>query len=238
MVFFLISETYIKLIFGEDARYNMLDSGGKEVILFNKLLNLSGGFMRLTAKLVLLFLVLGTLIISGCGTYLSREARQQFEEREESFSVTVYPVSIVVGSERQQDTELASEITDFINDNDLADAVMGEGDIEIPVKWEMDQSKMARRSALSYAEQMKSANIMTDYALLVEILCNSSETNVGGVHYFLCDKEGNLADRGLNNSHWENFKKVKPHDRKGGAEVAKLMLTDAWDKRGNKTQNK
>lgn len=194
--------------------------------------------MRLTAKKVLLFLVLGALLISGCWSYLSSEARQKFESREESFSVTVFPVSIVVGSERQQDAELASEIADFINANQLADAVMGEGDIEIPVKWGRNQAKMAQQSALSYAEQIKSANIMTDYALLVEILCNSSETKVGGIHYYLCDKEGNLADGGLCNSHWENFQKVKPHDRKGGTEVVKLMLTDAWDKSGNKTQNK
>jgi len=168
------------------------------------------------------------LILSGCWSYLSKEAREKFETRDGVFSVTVYPVSVVIGQERVHDEQLAAEVIAFLAKKKLADPVMGTGFIDIPVKWGRNQAKMAQRSAINFSDQMKGEEIQTDYALLVEILCNSSENNVGGVHYYLCDKEGNLADGGLTNSHWDEFKEVEPHDRNGGLAVAKLMLRNGW----------
>ena len=184
--------------------------------------------MNRFGKVVLIVLCFMMLILSGCSSYISKEAREKFEIRDGSFSVTVYPVSVVIGQERVHDEQLAAEVIDFLAKEKLADPVMGIGFIDIPVKWEIDQAKMAQRSAIKFSDQMKEEEIQTDYALLVEILCNSSENNVGGVHYYLCDKEGNLADGGLTNSHWDEFHKVEPHDRNGGLAVAKLMLRNGW----------
>jgi len=184
--------------------------------------------MNRFGKVVLIVLCFTMLILSGCWSYVSKEAREKFETRDGAFSVTVYPVSVVIGQERVHDEQLAAEVIAFLAKKKLADPVMGTGFIDIPVKWGRNQAKMAQRSAINFSDQMKGEEIQTDYALLVEILCNSSENNVGGVHYYLCDKEGNLADGGLTNSHWDEFKEVEPHDRNGGLAVAKLMLRNGW----------
>jgi hypothetical protein len=179
-------------------------------------------------KLVLLSMCFTMLFLFGCWSYVSKAAKQKFDTRDGAFSVTVYPVSIVVGSERLDDEYLAADVIDFLIKEELAVPVMASGVIDIPVKWGYNQAKMAQQSALNFSDQMKEEEIKTDYALMVEILCNSSETNVGGVHYYLCDKDGNLANGGLTNSHWDEFHEVEPQDRKGGLEVAKLMLRKGW----------
>ncbi|MCF7918494.1 MAG: hypothetical protein K9N06_01090 [Candidatus Cloacimonetes bacterium] len=189
--------------------------------------------MNILRKAVFLSLCFALLFLSGCWSYLSKEAQQKFDSREEAFSVTVYPVSVVLGPERVSDDELAAELIDFLKKEDLAAPVLGTGVIDIPVKWGRNQAKMAQQSAINFSEQMKEENIQTDYALMVEILCSSAENKVGGVHYFLCDKDGNLANGGLTNSHWAEFQEVEPHDRQGGLAVAKLMLRNNWHKSEN-----
>lgn len=169
-----------------------------------------------------------SITLIGCWTYISKDAQQKFKALEGPFSVTVYPVNIVKGPTLEHDEDLARKVMTFLRQENLADPVLGASVIEIPVKWGHNQAKMAQRSAKTFASKVKEAGIQTDYALLVEILCNPNETNVGGVHYYLSDRSGNLADGGLQNSHWEEFKEVQPNDRQGGCEVAIRMLRKAW----------
>ena len=194
--------------------------------------------MNSFGKVVLIVLCFMMLILSGCWSYVSKEAREKFETRDGAFSVTIYPVSVVLGSERVHDEQLSADLINYLRQEQLADPVMGSRVIDMPVKWGHDQSKMAKTSAINFSNQMKEEEIQTDYALLVEILCNASENNVGGVHYYLCDKEGNLADGGLRNSHWDEFHKVEPHDRNGGLAVAKLMLLGEWQNSENESREK
>ncbi|MCF7912543.1 MAG: hypothetical protein K9M99_08450 [Candidatus Cloacimonetes bacterium] len=184
--------------------------------------------MNILKKSVILLLFFSLLFISGCWSYISKEAKEKFDTREGEFSVTVFPVSVVLGPERESDEELAVELIEFLSKESLAVPVMGTDAVNIPVKWGRNQAKMAQQSAIHFSEVMKGVEIQTDYALMVEILCNSGEDRVGGVHFFLCDKDGNLANGGLTNSHWEEFKEIEPHDRQGGLEVAKLMLRRIW----------
>jgi hypothetical protein len=164
----------------------------------------------------------------GCSSFISKEANLSFQAHEGPFTVTVYPVNIVRGTTVEYDEDLARDVMQFLRQEHLADPVLGTSAIEIPVKWGRDQSKMARQSAIAFASMVKEAGIQTEYALLVEVLCNTSETRVGGVHFFLSDQAGNLASSGLTNSHWEEFHEVQPHDRHGGYEVAIRMLRRIW----------
>lgn len=174
-----------------------------------------------------LWLLLSFTLI-GCNSYISKEAKLQFQAIEEPFSVTVYPFNIVKGSSIEHDEDLALRLMSVLSEENLADPVLGTAAIEIPVIWRHDQSRMAQESAIAFATEVKTTGIQTEYALLVEILCNPTETRVGGVHFYLSDRTGNLADGGLTNSHWEEFKEIQPHDRQGGYEVAVLMLRREW----------
>lgn len=172
------------------------------------------------------FLLSITLI--GCWSYISKEAQHRFQALEGPFSVTVYPVNVVKGTTVEHDEDLARKVMTFLRQENLADPVLGTAAVEIPMKWGRNQAKMAQQSAIAFASKVKETGIQTEYALLVEILCNTSETHVLGVHYYLSDRTGSLANGGLTNSHWEEFKEVQPHDRQGGYEVVIRMLRKDW----------
>lgn len=174
-----------------------------------------------------LWLLLSITLI-GCYSYISREARHRFQALEGPFSVTVYPVNVVKGTTIEHDEDLARKVMTFLRQENLAEPVLGSDDVEIPFQWSIGQPKMVQRSALAFASMVKETGIETDYALLVEILCNPTETWVGGVHFYLSDRSGNLANGGLTNSHWPEFQEVQPHDRQGGYEVAIRMLRREW----------
>jgi hypothetical protein len=169
-----------------------------------------------------------SICLTGCWSYVSKEAQQKFRALEGPFSVTVYPVNVVKGPTVEHDEELAVRLVAFLREENLADPVLGTAAVEIPFTWRRNQAKMAHQSAIAFADEVKTTGFQTEYALLVEILCNPTETKVGGVHFYLSDRTGNLASGGLTNSHWKEFKKVQPHDRHGGYEVATRMLRRIW----------
>jgi hypothetical protein len=169
-----------------------------------------------------------TFTLIGCYSYISKGVKLKFQSLEEPFSVTVYPVNIVKGPSIEHDEDLALRLMAFLREENLANPVLGAAAVEIPVTWRRSQPKMAQQSAIAFATEVKATGVQTEYALLVEILCNPTETKVGGVHFYLSDRSGNLANGGLTNSHWPEFQEVQPHDRQGGYEVAIRMLRREW----------
>jgi hypothetical protein len=176
-------------------------------------------------------MLLCSVVLAGCWSYLSPGAQQRFEVRPGAFSVTVFPLHVVRGSVLVHDSVLQDKLVAMLWEEKLADPVAGRQSIDIPVRWGANQAKMAQQSATSFAAKIRETGIHTDYALLAEILCNADETDVVGVHFYLSDREGQLASGGLTNSHWEEFKQIQPKDRQGGYEVLARMLSKQW-KRG------
>jgi len=174
------------------------------------------------------WLLLAPFVFSGCGSYTSKEASKRFRDRAGKITVTVYPVRVVRGQSAESDSELARTVAAFLAREDMADAVLATTPVEIPVKWHHNQALMAKESALAFSAQARDARPQTEYALMGEILCNGNETHVFGVHYYLAERNGPLADGGLTNSHWDEFKDVKPTDRHGGCEVLMRMLRSGW----------
>jgi len=181
-----------------------------------------------TSKCWACLCLLFPIAFCGCWSYISKEAAQRFESRQGAISVTVYPVNVVRGDTVEHDADLAGKLMTFLRQENLAEPVLATESANISFKWGHNQAKMAQQSAIAFASTVKEAGIQTEYALLVEILCNKSETWVGGVHFYLCDRDGLLANGGLTNSHWEEFEEIKPHDRQGGYEVAIRMLRNQW----------
>ena len=72
------------------------------------------------------------------------------------------------------------------------------------------------------------SGITTDYAMLVEILCNSEETRVRAVHYYVVQSDGQIAHTHISNSHFDDFNEVDPRDRSGGYAVLLRMLESEW----------
>jgi hypothetical protein len=167
--------------------------------------------------------------LAGCWAYVSPEASKRFAARQGRISLTVYPVHIACGGKPTTgDFSLGRELVEWLNAQNFADAKLGRPGVPIPVDWGANQAKMAERSAKAFGAWVKQANITTDYALLAEILCDREETKVMGVHFYLAEKSGLIAAGGLTNSHWDEFKRIKPVDRQGGFSVLKEMIQKRW----------
>lgn len=168
--------------------------------------------------------MLSVVLFWSCAGVMDKQSRQVFLNRGEPFSVTVYPVHVVVSETTTSDTSLQMEVVAHLNEKGYALAVASDEDVTIPFEWGMNQAKMFRRSAESFAQNQKGKELSTDYALLIEMLSIQVESNMGGVHYYIVDTKGNVVDGSLCNSHWEEFTSVTPTNRHEGLKVAFNLL--------------
>lgn len=174
------------------------------------------------------WLLVTTTLLAGCWTYVNKEAMQAFQNRCKEISVTVYPVNVVKGNSLEHDGELASKLVHFLQNEQLANAVRGNNIHTYAFKWGSNQAAMAKRSAEAFAAQVGKDKIDTDYALLVEVLCDKYETRVMGVEYYLVDRDGKPVDGMLSNSDWPDFRAVNPKNRNDGVTIAENMLRKNW----------
>lgn len=168
------------------------------------------------------------LLLSGCYTYISPEASKEFHAREGPFSVSVYPVNVIrPPGTIQPDIRLAEKVVTFLETEELAYPVLVEEPVLYDFVFSPNQTKIVANSAKAFAAQIREADIGTDYALLVEIMIMPNGVP-GGVHYYLSDPKGVLADGSFTNEHWDEFKAVQPKTSDDGCEVAIRMLRRTW----------
>ena len=165
-------------------------------------------------------LILSVVLLWSCAGVMDREARQTFLDRSAPFTVTVYPVHVVVGDTTHADRNLQTQLINHINEQGYARALASEYDASITMTWGANQAKMYRQNAVQFAEQVKAAKLSTSYALLVETLSSGVESNLGGVHYYIVDTQGNVVDGTLSNSHWKEFNSISPRNRQEALQVA------------------
>jgi hypothetical protein len=175
-----------------------------------------------------LCLLVAASLISGCYEYISPEASKAFTARTEPFSVTVYPVNVIrPPGTLHPDIELAEKVVAFLETEGLAQPVLATEPVLYDFVFSPNQAKIVANSAKGFAAQVSAAGIETDYALVVEIMMMPDGTP-GGVHYYLSDRKGELADGSFTNEHWDEFKAVQPKTPDDGCEVAIRMLRRTW----------
>ncbi len=170
----------------------------------------------------------------GCKSLESKDASAKFINEKESVSMLVYPVRVIQGGKIDNDPNLSQKLISQLSEFDKIKFVTTNDTLSIPFQWRHNQARMLRQSATGFSAGITKANIETEYALLVEILGNGEETWVGGVHYYICNKNGEIVKLGLNNSHWEAFQQVNPKNRQDGMLVAVKMLTEYFKSRETK----
>jgi hypothetical protein len=176
----------------------------------------------------LLLVAIAALILSGCWAYVNKDALRTFESRNSLITITVYPTNVVKGEAISHDTSLSDKVVWFLDEENLALPELGEANFSYAFELISNQAKMSKRSAEAFAGQVKSDNIQSDYALLVEILCNSAETRVTAISYYLVEKSGRIADGCLANSDWEAFRKANPTNRKEAMPVILDLIKSRW----------
>lgn len=168
------------------------------------------------------------LFLTGCWSVISKEAKEKFKSRQGPFSVTVYPIHVIKGQSVEHDQKLSKKLVDFLKEENLANPVLSDDPIDVPIQWGRNQARMLQKSAETFSQEVTKAGIETEYALLAEILCSKDENWVGGVHFYLADQNGLIASARLSNSHHREFKEVDPKDRNGGYEILIRLLQKVW----------
>ncbi len=183
-----------------------------------------------TLLMKVLILLVAALLLSGCYTYISREASKEFNARADPFSVSVYPVNVIrPPGTIEPNIRLAEKVVTFLETEELAKPVLVREPVLYDFVFSPNQTKIVANSAKAFAAQVRDAGIGTDYALLVEIMILPNGVP-GGVHYYLSDPKGELADGSFTNDHWDEFKTVQPKTPNDGYEVAIRMLRRIWGK--------
>jgi hypothetical protein len=187
-------------------------------------------FHRRKFKICLAVWGLLVLIIAGsCGSkYPETPTETKFVNRTGVFSVTVYPVNIVIGDSIACDSMLAVKIAEFLKKEGLAEPSLGPVLLAPLKKWEGNQMRLSEHASSAFAAHLRQASIQTEYALLVQILCRPSDAKVVGVQYFLRDRQGSSVDGKISNNYFKEFREVDPKDPPGGCEVAIRMMRQHW----------
>jgi len=181
-----------------------------------------------TSVVKVLVLLTAASLLSSCYKYISSGASEEFNAKAEPFSVSVYPVNVIrPPGVIEPDIELAEKVATFLETEGLANPVLAKEPVLYDFVFSRNQAKIVANSAKAFAAQVSQAGIDTDYALLVEVMI-MPDGLPGGVHYYLSDPQGELADGSFTNDHWDEFKEVQPKTPDDGCEVAIRMLRRTW----------
>ena len=125
--------------------------------------------------------------------------------------VLVCPVHILDNQSSSYDTISSKKIVHYINEKKYADASTTVLCPPANNEWRPNEAKMLTKSINLFVDYVNKSNIPDNtYILYAEFLKLGKESRVGGVHYCLLNNKGEIAMRGLINSHWDEFKKVNP----------------------------
>ncbi len=179
-------------------------------------------------------LLLIVVLLAGCGRIVKKEVEAEFRSALGKTSVTVYPVVVrSTGSAAGViwDEQAAKDLAGWIEKQGLARVVIASDQLNIAAKPGMNQAKMFRSGMTSFGEWVKAHPPNTDYGLVAEYLVWGKGA-VGGVHVYVVRNDGEYAYGTLLNSHWKEFKEVKPTSVQDATRVAIRKLNrDLIEKR-------
>ncbi len=149
------------------------------------------------------------LMMGGCKGILDEEAHAELLGRIGETSFTVFPTYVRGGPETYYSAEEAGKIGAFITADGLGTVTMSEAEVPITGPWHSNQAKMLRESAEAFRAYIADNPIATEYALLPEYLIGG-RGGVGGIHCYVLDKDGRIAEVALLNSHHKPFYEADP----------------------------
>ena len=125
--------------------------------------------------------------------------------------VYVCPVHILDNQKSSYDTISSQKIVDYINAKKYASASTTPLSPPPNNTWGANEAKMLTVSINLFIEFVKKNNFPDNsYILYPEFLKLGQDSHIGGVHYCLLNNKGEVAMRGLINSHWKEFQQVNP----------------------------
>jgi hypothetical protein len=150
-----------------------------------------------------------SLALGGCGSLIDPAGQEQFIQDVGHTSLTVFP-AVVRSDAIAYDAPAAQRLGQFLNDRKLAEASVSDVQVPITGGWSYNEAKMWRESAQALAAYVKEHPISTKYALLPEYLGVNDRGPVGGVHFYVVDRDGKVVSGLLLNSHHKAFTDANP----------------------------
>lgn len=140
--------------------------------------------------------------------------RDAMKEREAAFKKAAATATLLIYPAHAGDEwspESATHLAQMINAAKLAKAAAAEKGPQLDVKGDMNEQKVLWGMARAFREQVQKQPPDADYVLYPDYLMGKNV--VGGVHFAICDRKGQLVIVDFQNSHWEDFKSINPKSR-------------------------
>ncbi len=125
--------------------------------------------------------------------------------------VLVCPVHVLDNQNCSYDSLSSKKIADYLNTKNYAVASLTKLIPTPSNEWFHNEAKMLTQSINYSIDFVKKSNLPDEtYILYPEFYKAGPNSSICAVHYCLLNNKGEIAMRGLINSHWEAFKKVNP----------------------------
>jgi len=162
----------------------------------------TGKILYATAVIILM------IIISGCSSE-NKLLREKFISG--GYKMIVCPVHLLDRQSSIYDGSLSKKIVDYMNERKYADASQTELCPPPNINWQGDQAVMVDNSIELFKQFIVMNRVPAKtFVFYAEFLRGGKDARVVGVHYYLLDSKGEIAMRGILNSHSKEFKEVKP----------------------------
>lgn len=162
------------------------------------------------------------LLLAGCQGVVKDEDEARFRDQLGSTTIAVYHAvvrDLGPAVNTRWDPESAKEIAGWLNENGFGKAIVASEKPPIAAKAGMNQARMFRSSIRAFGEYVKVHPPNAEYACVAEYLMMRNG-RVGGVHVYFVRNDGTPVFGTLSNSHWKEFKKVKPVSVRDANQVA------------------
>ena len=138
------------------------------------------------------------------------EARaKQFRKAAATSTLLVYPAR-AGGS---YSAESATHLAKLINEKSLAMATAADTGPKLDVPGNINEQKVLWGMAHAFRDHVRKNPPDADYVMYVDYLMGKDKSGtvmVGGVHFAICNKQGELVVVDFQNNHWPDFKAINP----------------------------
>lgn len=147
-------------------------------------------------------------ILTGCITE-NKAVLNSFKSGKST--VLVCPVHILTSKTSTYDSITSQSIADYLNQKNYAEAEVTTLCPPPNTRWRHNEAKMLTESSDLFVNYVKQQNLPDNtFVLYPEFYKGGPEDIIIAVHYLLVNHDGEIAMIGLINSHWPEFKQVKP----------------------------
>lgn len=145
---------------------------------------------------------------TGVATEAERKSMSQrlttFKADASKAKIMVYPVRANGGFHPANAKHLAK----LLGDAGYTGAVAAEVGPQLEIKGDMNEQKVLWDMARGFAKHVAAQKPDADYVIFADYLMNKD--TAGGVHFAMCDKNGELVIVDFQNSHHDDFNAVQP----------------------------